>query len=280
MKTPTPRNNPRASARAARLEASKAQKVAKALQEDEARVATEEALIEPSPEIVLPPILAPGIPMTFTEMQPVELPRNKLVELASRINARFGVITRHEKVTFDHRLAWAIDIAAARKECKEKGEPWERWAKGHLELSLEMVRQYARIGSATDPEAELRRTRERNAEANREHRKQKALAAPVIALPETPPAWAGPVSRDPPEAVAHDAASEDVAHGTASEEAPVVLESDRLGNVLAGLRRLLVPDQVRALKMLAKDIPRESVIDALRTVGFVIVGFNLETAAE
>lgn len=285
MRTPTPRrSNTRASARAARLEASKVQKLADELKEDEARVANEEALIEPLPEVVLPPIMAPGIPMTFTELQPVELPRNELVELASRINARFGVIQRHEKVTFDHRLAWAIDIAAAKAKCKEKNEPWERWAKGHLELSIEMVRQYARIGSSGDPEAELRRIRERNAEANREHRQlqkdkkeRQALAAPDIAppppsspeMPEEPE-----VSRDPVVIGGHgkvDRMTPDVA----SE-----LRNDRVENTVAVMKELLTPDLLAVIKRTIGFAPREAAIEALREAGFTVIGFSLNTAAE
>lgn len=269
MKTPERRNNVRASARAARLEEAKARQEAE-------RIEVEQSIVEavvPTP----PPIQEPGVPITPTEALPLEIHEPDLMTLTRTANVRYALAQRNEQVAQDHRLVLAQTVAAIKKRCEVEKQSFPKWVKLHFEFSAETARQMVRIGFSADPAAELAQIRSRNREANREHRKQKALAAPVIALPEAPPppvpAWAEPVS--------HDAAPEDVAHGAvASEEVPVLLESDRLGNVLAGLRRLLVPDQVKALKVLAKDIPRESVIDALRTVGFVIVGFNLETAAE
>lgn len=264
MKTPERRNNVRASARAARLEA------ARVLDEEKAAAVIEAQ--EPEPEAVLPVVVTEPTP----DPGPLPVEEGELAQLAHEINTRFTKAEYHQRLADDQRLANALQLARARALCVARKIQFKTWVAGHLTLKLSYTSalKLAVIGASDNPEAALHANRSRNAEANREHRKQKALAAPVIALPEAPP-----VSRDPLEAVAHGTVDLET-HDVASEEVPVLLESDRLGNVLAGLRRLLVPDQVKALKVLAKDIPRESVIDALRTVGFVIVGFNLETAAE
>lgn len=272
MRTPARPSRERASARAARLEASRAQ-------EEAERAQVEQTIVEPVIPTP-PPIQEPGIPITPTEAAPLEIREPDLMTLTRTANVRYALAQRNEQVAQDHRLVLAETVAAIKKRCEAEKQSFPKWVKLHFEFSAETARQMVRIGFAADPAAELEKIRTRNREANRQHRQQKALAAPATAMPEPPP---DTVSREPaevpgpPNALRGDRAIADVLARSKAEDE---LESDRLQNTLAGVNGLLVPDQVKVLKALAKVIPRETVLDALREAGFMVVGFSLNTATE
>lgn len=272
MRTPARKSNPRATSRSERLRQAKAEQEAKITK-------VEEAIIETPPDVILPPIQEPGLAVTAFEASPLEIPQTALSSLATRINARFAVVGRHQRVLQDHLLAWSLDLAEAKRVCEAEKENFRKWCDRHLVQSFETVRKYVAIGLAPDPAAALEATRTRNKEGMKQLRerqqRQRAIAAPEVSHDPAPAPGMSASDEAHEEALRADAA----AMRARLEDAPP-LRNDRIENVMAGFKGLLVPDQVEVLKVAVKMIPREAALDALRDSGFVVVGFNLNTAAE
>lgn len=94
-----------------------------------------------------------------------------LEKLAKRINTNAA----KEK---DVRLEMAIDLAAAKAICKEKGTTFKSWVEDKLSLSYDEARKLARIGESDDPEAALAARRKQTSGTTQRNKAGRRRPAP------------------------------------------------------------------------------------------------------
>lgn len=136
----------------------------------------------------------------------------ELAPIAKEINVRLGKAEKLESDAHDHRLAAAIKLAEAEEICKRAGVGFKAWAEANVKsgdgnlLTYGAVRKLLYIGRADNPEEELERQREAQAErakASREKKAaevaelKKAAAAKPEAAEEEPEAEEEPAAEEP-----------------------------------------------------------------------------------
>lgn len=183
----------RAKLRAARIRAQKEE--ARAAGTYEQHFPTAAPALEPAPPADPPLPLMAAQPAS----EPEPVAEGILATLAHEINVRMALAAKHDASSNDHRLAAAIQMAAAKAACEDARIPFRRWAEAHLSQAFESVRHMARIGSSDNPQLALEDWRRRNAAHNRNLRVRKALAVTQQPLVDVPPAVAAeePVAPTP-----------------------------------------------------------------------------------
>lgn len=115
-------------------------------------------------------------------------PPKELAPIAKEVNVRLEKASKLESDAQDHRLAAALKLAEAKEICKRAGISFKTWAEENVkdgagnQIGFQAVRKLANIGEKDDPEEELNRQREAQAERAKASRDKKA--AEVEALKE------------------------------------------------------------------------------------------------
>jgi len=134
-------------------------------------------------------------------------PPKELAPIAKEVNVRLEKASKLEADAADHRLAAALKLAEAKEICKRSGVSFQTWSEANVKdaagnkIGYQVVRKLANIGEKENPEEELARQREAQAERAAASREKKA--AEVEALKEKvaePPSPFEPVvvkDRDP-----------------------------------------------------------------------------------
>ena len=79
----------------------------------------------------------------------------ELAPVAKEINVRLEKAAQSDGKAFDHRLAAAIQLDAARQMCVERKINFKSWAEENVTQSFETVRKLVAIGASEDPQLAL-----------------------------------------------------------------------------------------------------------------------------
>ncbi len=118
--------------------------------------------------------------VTKTAMSKAEL---ELEQKARAINARMAKVEKLGAQADDHRLAAALELAAAKTICEEHKIAFAKWCEKNLsgKLSYKEAHVLAQIGSSGDPEKArlaLSDHRKKGAERNKKMREARKVEAP------------------------------------------------------------------------------------------------------
>ena len=109
-----------------------------------------------------------------------------LQPLAHEINVRLEKADQIAGKADDHRLAAALKLEQARKECAAKKVNFKKWCEANVKHAYESVRKLVRIGGAEDPPKALADLRAGVKKAMKKSRAKKAkIAADPVAVAET-----------------------------------------------------------------------------------------------
>ena len=109
-----------------------------------------------------------------------------LQPLAHEINARLEKAEQIIGKADDHRLAAALKLEQARKECAAKKVNFKKWCEANVKHAYESVRKLVRIGGSEDPPKALSDLRAGVKKAMKKSRAKKAArAAGPVAVAET-----------------------------------------------------------------------------------------------
>jgi len=101
----------------------------------------------------------------------------KLGPAAKRIKTRLEKAAAMDGKAHDHRLAAAIELDAAKKECAKVKLNFQKWCEENIPQSYETVKKLAQVGGADDPAAALEDMRGKNKKRNKELRDRKKEAS-------------------------------------------------------------------------------------------------------
>lgn len=76
---------------------------------------------------------------------------HSLDQLATEINTRLSKADTMEGKAGDHRLAACLQLAEAKKVCREQKIAFAKWARENVHYAFETVRKYAAVGASSDP---------------------------------------------------------------------------------------------------------------------------------
>lgn len=137
----------------------------------------------------------------------VVVTEGKLAALAHEINTRFAKADHSDGLANDHRLAAAIQLAAARDECERLRISFKSWVEGNIPQSYDHIRKMAVVGRAENPALALADLRSKMAAQQSKFRAreaQKKIAGPFepardqFGPPTAEEATAGPSETDQP----------------------------------------------------------------------------------
>lgn len=114
----------------------------------------------------------------------------KLAPIAKEIDARLTKANKMEDDAYDHRLAAALQLDKAKKECATSKINFKQWCETNITVqSYETIRKLVAVGGSADPAGALEDMRGRNKKANkklRDKQKTEKAAAGKKAPSETP----------------------------------------------------------------------------------------------
>ena len=109
-----------------------------------------------------------------------------LLPLAHEINVRLDKAEQITGKAYDHRLAAALKLEQARKECEARKVNFKKWCETNVTHSYESVRKLARVGGSENPPKALADLRAGVKRAMKKSRAKKAkIAADPVAVAET-----------------------------------------------------------------------------------------------
>jgi hypothetical protein len=112
-----------------------------------------------------------------------EVLRN-LTTVAREINVRIEKADKLSGDANDHRLAAALQLAAAKEKCEKAKLSFKEWAEANIVgKSYETIRKLATAGAAEDPKLAIEDMRLTNKEANKKSRAKKKTAGGAPTLP-------------------------------------------------------------------------------------------------
>ena len=100
-----------------------------------------------------------------------------LPEIAKEVNTRLELAQQIEGKADDHRLAAALGLENAKKECKKAKVNFKKWCEANVKWKYETVRKLARIGASSNPPKALQDLREGVKKAVKKSRATKAATA-------------------------------------------------------------------------------------------------------
>ena len=109
-----------------------------------------------------------------------------LQPIAGKINAHLEKAQQIDGKADDHRLAAALELDSARKDCEKNKVNFKKWCEVNVKHAYESVRKLARIGASEDPPKALADLRLGVKKAMKKSRDKKAKhAADPVAVAET-----------------------------------------------------------------------------------------------
>jgi hypothetical protein len=187
------------------------------------------------------------------------VPEGPLAALAHEINIRLDRAKRNDQQAFDHRLAAAIQVAEAKRECEARKINFRAWSEASFDKTLAFItiRHLAIIGSAEDPRQALADWRERNKEANKRMRDRRALTQGENPFAPAPQQITGPEAEavtEAPEAKPDPLAG---IRAKLAEAVPAPTQDERhvsLTTVLADFRRLSEDERREFLNLVTGEL--------------------------
>lgn len=104
-----------------------------------------------------------------------------LKPLAKEINHRIKQAGELDGKADDHRLAAALQLEAARRQCKEARIKFERWCEKNVEKSYDEIKKLVLVARAPEPAKALADMRSSAATRNRDMRKRQKVSRDVTA---------------------------------------------------------------------------------------------------
>lgn len=101
----------------------------------------------------------------------------KLTPIAKEINIRLEKAEGLTDKAYDHRLAAALQLEEARKQCKAAKINFKTWVNENVDQSYETVRKLVAVGAADDPKQALEDLRAGAKKRVAEHRERKKAKA-------------------------------------------------------------------------------------------------------
>lgn len=102
----------------------------------------------------------------------------KLEPVAKKINVRLEKAAGLDDKAYDHRLAAAIELDGAKKQCETAKINFKKWCEDNVSQSYGTVKKLAQVGGADDPAKALEDLRHKNKQRNQKLRDSKKAAAP------------------------------------------------------------------------------------------------------
>jgi hypothetical protein len=101
----------------------------------------------------------------------------KLNPIAKKINARLASAAKMDDKAYDHRLAAALELDAAKTQCGKSKINFKKWCEDNITQSYETVRKLTAVGGAADPQKALEDLRGKNKIANKKLRARKVVVS-------------------------------------------------------------------------------------------------------
>ena len=104
-----------------------------------------------------------------------------LKPLAKEINHRIKQASQLDDKADDHRLSAALQLEAARRQCKDTKISFEKWCEKNVEKSFIEIRQLIAVAKAPDPTKAIAYMRAGAAQRNRDLRKRQKVSRDITA---------------------------------------------------------------------------------------------------